>query len=220
MAFDASPEASTMDTMEGRVSSLGVQGHDRTSPMGIPAAPQLSHSSQPVNPMLATSNQSTGYPSMPWSFLAQTQGNNANTTYAQPQSFGMSPPPAPLPANPNNEQYTDPFLYTLLNHITLPPHLPQTDTSTGDFTFMPQTGWSPAMSTFQHQQSNPNIGYDVNANTNNASLAQLMSMASSTPAHDHDRRFSAGSGSLDTSDLRQNQSPTKEMQWNGYFGSG
>lgn len=211
-AAGLSPVSNTAATTDARGNSYSGSAQSRSMPVGIPPPAQMTDQSQSVNPMLATSNQSTGYPSMPWSLLAQTQPNVTEIPFGQSQSFGMSPPPAPLPNNATNEEYTDPFLYSLLNHITLPPHVPQPDTSPGDFSFMPQAGWSPAMPNYQ--QAGNGTNYDFGGN--NTSLAQLMGMASSHQGSD--RRFSNTSGALDPSDRRQTQSP-KEMQWNGYFGS-
>lgn len=113
-----------------------------TMPVNIQQPNQQTQSQwDPTQNLLATSNQSTGYPTMPWTFTPAFQ--QAPPPQIPNPSLGLSP--SPIASGQPIEDFNDPFLYSLLNHITFPPHVPQTSNSPGDPMFMPSTEWSPSV---------------------------------------------------------------------------
>jgi hypothetical protein len=114
---------------------------------------------------------------------------------------------------PNNDQITDPFLLSLLNHITLPPRVPQSVSSPNEL-YMSSLGWSPQTSMSAGQQYgsgqyNPPTSYTESSYINQA---QLMGM---NPAQS-EAQPSSGIG---TSAPRNNTNQSLDNTWNGYFGS-
>jgi hypothetical protein len=108
-------------------------------------------------------------------------------------------------------QMTDPFLLSLLNHITLPPQVPQSVSSPNDL-YMSNLGWSPQSNILPGQQYISGQ-YNPGSNSFNESSyinqAQLMGLNPAQP--------SSGIGNTDSRN-NANRSPNMDS-WNGYFGS-
>lgn len=174
-----------------------------TPPAPLPAAQQPAPQTQPVNIHPP--------PAIPDGFGS----SSLSPSFSMSWPFGPSPSQTQLPLQteqpaPNNfdNAANDQFLFSLLNHITLPPQA----TSPNDYVFMPPTDWSPANSIAQTmappappppQQYQPTPWYNQ---------AQMMGLTSSQ----YDRRPSSASDS----ERPTTMPPMSQMQWNGYFGSG
>jgi hypothetical protein len=113
-------------------------------------------------------------------------------------------------------QASDPFLLSLLNHITLPPQAQQSASSPTDL-YLPHMGWSPQ----SHMTAGVNpapMQYDMGSMSDPLSSyvnqAQLMGM---NPAQ-HNTQFN-GSKGISAARNNSNPSPNDTQNWNGYFGS-
>lgn len=208
--------------------------HSTTMPVNIQRQPEQ-HQQPQSDPMslLATSSQSTGYPSLPWNFAsAFPQAPPPANPVQMAPSLGLSPT-----SGQTSEDYNDPFLFSLLNHITLPPNVPQTATSPEDMMFMPSTAWSPAMSTYQaqmapqlprqqgpsQQQSQHPFSTQMDGNsTLLAYMNQHQFMGSTSQSQERNQPLSANNSNTgaDPSVSGSNvNGPRSDVQWNGYFGS-
>lgn len=115
--------------------------------------------------------------------------------------------------NERTDQVTDPFLLSLLNHITLPPQAPQSVSSPNDL-YMSNLGWSPQASMLVGQQYgsgqyNPPTSY---TESSYIEQAQLMGMNPAQP----DAQLSS---SMVSGASRSNANQSLDKTWNGYFGS-
>lgn len=230
-------ESRTADSSVSLIAGLTSENinHSITMPVNIEQQPQ--HQSAQSDPMslLATSNQSTGYPSLPWNFASAFQQAPplANPTQMTPP-LGMSTTSGEM-----SEDYNDPFLFSLLNHITLPPNVPQTATSPEDAMFMPSTAWSPPISNYQTQsasrqdrrhgpsqqsQQNP---FSSQMDGNSTLLAYMnqphvMGSTNQYQALEHEEVFSPNNRNTGVGPSvppNNVNGPRSNMQWNGYFGS-
>jgi hypothetical protein len=115
--------------------------------------------------------------------------------------------------NDRSDQVTDPFLLSLLNHITLPPQAPQSVSSPNDL-YMSDLGWSPqaimlAGQQYSSGQYNPPTSYTESSYINQA---HLMGMNPAQPdTHTTD--------DMGPSAPRNNTNQSLDNTWNGYFGS-
>lgn len=115
-----------------------------------------------------------------------------------------------------SDQVSDPFLLSLLNHITLPPQVPQSASSPTDL-YLPHMGWSP-QAQITAGVSTASTQYDTGSMSDPLSLyvnqAQLMGFH---PVQ-HDTRLNGSQGMSATRD-NSNPSLNDTQNWNGYFGS-
>jgi hypothetical protein len=115
-----------------------------------------------------------------------------------------------------SNQASDPFLLSLLNHITLPPQAQQSASSPTDF-YLPHMGWSPQSHMTAGVNTAPmqyNMGSTSDPMSSYVNQAQLIGI---NPAQ-NDAQFN-GSREMPAARNDSNPSPNDTQNWNGYFGS-
>lgn len=119
---------------------------------------------------------------------------------------------AQLPSD-RADQFTDPFLVSLLNHITLPPQVPQSVSSPNDL-YMSNLGWSPQASLSGGQHFN-SAQYNLPTSYAEPSYLNQPQHMGMNPAQPDNR-----STNMNNAGVSGNATRNPDDAWIGYFGSG